>query len=546
MSVLREHESGDVVDKSTVRLANCVPALAAAACALAFLLQVYFGSLQESLTWDEPGYIAAGYANWAWGDYRLNADHPPLMQKLSALPLLFLHLSAPPLDDALFRDEANPRATYGRHFVFTSGNDALRIARWARLPVMLLGTALILCVYAWSRQLFGPAAALLPTALAALSPNLIAHAKLATEDLGCAALMFCAVWSLWWSLERPSAARAALCGAATGLALLAKYTALLLVPLYPLLAALAWRRRPERPRAAHCLGHLALLGAVAFAVVGFAYGLRFRPDLYWRGIFRIYPDVNPDYLFYFWGQVSDEPFWYHAIASLLIKTPLPALLLIGLGAVGLARAPLRGASRWFLLLPPLAVLAASCFDITNPGVRRVLPAIPFLLVLAGAAPRALPRRSAPLVVCLLVAWSALEAARIFPHHLSYLNPAVGGPERGPYILDESNIDWGQDLPALAAWQRENPSSEPVQLFYFGSALPSAYGVRSVAFDVSRLEDPPPGTVAISAHYLAGLRKLQASTGADADWLTRYAPIAKAGYSIFIYRFPAEAAQPGSP
>jgi hypothetical protein len=350
--------------------------------------------------------------------------------------------------------------------------------------------------------------------------------------------MFCAVWSLWWSLERPSAARGVLCGAVTGLALLAKYTGLLLVPLYPLLTALAWRRRPDRPQPTQWLGHLALLGGVAFAVVGLAYGLRFRPDLYWQGIFRIYPDVNPDYLYYFWGRVSDEPFWYHAIASLLIKAPLSALLLVGLGAVGVARARPRGASSWFLLLPPLAVLAASCFDVTNPGVRRVLPAIPFLLVFAGAAPRALPRCSGALLIALLVAWSALEAARIFPHHLSYLNPACGGPERGPYVLDESNIDWGQDLPALAAWQRENPSPEPLQLFYFGTAEPSAYGVRSVAFDVSRVEDPPPGTVAISAHYLAGLRKLQNRTGADADWLTRYAPVAKAGYSIFIYRFPA--------
>ena len=142
--------------------------------------------------------------------------------------------------------------------------------------------------------------------------------------------------------------------------------------------------------------------------------------------------------------------------------------------------------------------------------------------------------------------SRASAARIFPPHLSYQNPAVGGPERGPYTLDESNIDWGQDLPALAAWQRENPSAEPLQLFYFGTAEPSAYGVRALAFDASRVEDPPDGTVAISAHYLAGLRKLEALTGADADWLTRYEPVAKAGYSIFIYRFPAETAQPPSP
>lgn len=521
---------------SSIRERLCL--VGAAACAFTFLLQVFVGSLEKSLTWDEPGYIAAGYVNWVRGDYRLNTDHPPLMQKLQALPLLFLDVSAPPVDDDLFGAGRNPRATYGRRFVFGSGNDVARITRWARAPVMLLGFSLIFCVYGWGRQLYGPVVALLPTALAALSPNLVAHSKLATEDLGCAALMFCAVWTFWWSLQRARTVRSLSCGAVTGIALLSKYTALLLVPTYLLLSALAWRRRPNPTEPVQLLRNLALVGAVAFVVVGLAYGLRFRPDLYWEGVFRIYPDVNPDYSYYFWGRVWDEPRWYYALASLVIKTPLSTLLLLAMGALGAVCARNRDANSWFVLIPALVVLAASCFDITNPGVRRVLPALPFLLLFAAAAPRALPRRSGALAISLLVAWSALTALHIFPHHLSYLNAAFGGPERGPYVLDESNIDWGQDLPALAEWQREHPSSEPLRLLYFGTAQPSAYGVRAVVFDLAQVEEPPSGTVAISAHYLAGLRKLQARTGADADWLSKYEPVAKAGHSIFIYRFPS--------
>ena len=129
-----------------------------------------------------------------------------------------------------------------------------------------------------------------------------------------------------------------------------------------------------------------------------------------------------------------------------------------------------------------------------------------------------------------------EAVATYPHHLSYLNRAAGGSERGPHVFDESNIDWGQDLPALAAWQREHLPDEPLRMLYFGSADPAAYGVRAVGFDVSLVEAPPPGTYAISAHYLVFFRKLAALTGADADWLTRFEPIGRAGYSIYLYRF----------
>ena len=503
-------------------------------CGLVFFAQERVASQRESLTWDETGYVAAGYVNLVNGDYRLNADHPPLMQKLSALPLLLLQVQVPPVDDPRVLRSENPRATYGREFFFESGNDALRMTQLARIPVILIGAGLVLGVFAFARSLFGTGPAVAAAALAVLCPNLVAHARLATEDLGCAAGMFAAVFTLWRCVERPGPVRALVCGVVTGLALLAKYTALLLVPIFALLALVAWRRCRDRITPSELAGTLAVVAGVAFAVVGFGYGFAFRPDLYLEGIFRIYPDVARDYAFYFWGRVSRDPFWYHATASLLIKTPLPTLALMALAGWRARRAaPERVA---FLLLPPAVMLVATFFDITNPGIRRALPALPFLLCFAALSFSAPRTRAATAVAGLLLAGSVIEAVRAWPHHLAYLNDVAGGSEAGPYVTDESNVDWGQDLPRLADWQRAHQRpDETLRLYYFGSAEPSAWGVRAEPFDVADVEAPRPGLYAISAHYLAWFRKLEALDGADSDWLEKYEPIDRVGESIYIYR-----------
>ena len=200
-------------------------------------------------------------------------------------------MHAPPAGAPRFLQSENPRATYGREFFFASGNDPLRMTALARIPVIAIGAALVLCVFAFSRSLFGSEPALAATALAVLCPNLVAHARLATEDLGCAAGMFAAVYTLWRCVERPGSARAFVCGVVTGIALLTKYTALLLLPIFAGLALVAWRRCRDRITPSELAGTLAVVAGVAFAVVGLGYGLAFRPDLYWQGVFKIYPDV---------------------------------------------------------------------------------------------------------------------------------------------------------------------------------------------------------------------------------------------------------------
>src|ERR1700716_2375547 len=52
-----------------------------------FLLQCLTGMTQQSATYDEPVYIAAGYSYIETGDFRLKQDAPPLVATLSGIAL---------------------------------------------------------------------------------------------------------------------------------------------------------------------------------------------------------------------------------------------------------------------------------------------------------------------------------------------------------------------------------------------------------------------------------------------------------------------------
>jgi 4-amino-4-deoxy-L-arabinose transferase-like glycosyltransferase len=437
----------------------------------------------------------------------------------------------------------NAAVGFGHALIFQSGNDPRRVAFWSRLPILGLGTALVISVFFWGRRLYGPWPALGGSVLCAFGPNLIAHAGLATEDLGCAALMFLATWTFWLAHRDGGTWRWVRCGLVTGLAFVSKYTALLLAPVFLAIAVLSFLggKRGSRLLRSWIRG-LGIVGGVSALVVGLAYGPRLGWLPYLHGIQQIYGDLRSGYDFYLAGDFSASGWWYYALAALAFKVSLGTLLLIVLSLVHLLRGVDDMEDGLFVLVPAAAVVVASFFDGANLGLRRILPALPFLYLFAGRAmawAAGSPLRPARLALVLaLLGWTVTETVRIYPHHLSFISAAAGGPLRGPYLLDDSNIDWGQDLPALADWQRRHPEATPLRLLYFGTASPRAYGVEAEAVSsVTELIAPRPGTYAISAHWLVRLRHLAPRLGPGVDWLRRFEPVGHAGYSIFVYDIP---------
>jgi hypothetical protein len=138
------------------------------------------------------------------------------------------------------------------------------------------------------------------------------------------------------------------------------------------------------------------------------------------------------------------------------------------------------------------------------------------------------RLSAGLVA--IVCIQALSAALIAPHYLSYFNRMFGGPSEGYRYLADSNVDWGQDLPALRETLARVGAKRPL-LSYFGSAPPEAYGVHATPWMAGSPSSPESfDWIAISATNLDGVYLTDDPFAPFRD----VSPSARAAYSLLLY------------
>jgi hypothetical protein len=514
-----------------------LPALVAVALVLG---QGLWASEHESQTWDEAMGLASGFAQVEQGRLDLATEWPPLLGLLTWLPLTLNGATLPELPPLGAPDTALPG--FGQRFLYDGSNRPLELLRWSRFAVLLLTLAAVGTVVAWAHRLHGTAGAWLAAVLCAFEPNWLAHGHLTAWDGIATSTFTLALFAAASFLDRPGAGRAALAGAALGLALSAKFTTLLLAPIFVALLCLtrpragAWRiETAERDDLG--IGRLVALAglglAAALLVLGLSYNGGFRFDLFLAAAGNIYGMTAAGFDNYLLGQFQEDPFFHYYVVAWLAKSPVAFLVLVVAGAVATVRWGRR--ALWAPAAAAVALLfTVTMFDPLDIGIRRVLPAVPATLVLASGAVR-WGRRAAPLgvAVWLLAGLGAAETLARAPYYLSFFNVIAGGPSRGIEVLDASNIDWGQDLVALAALQ-EREGLGKLALRYHGSADPAAWGVAYRPMRPGEEQQPRPGvTYAISVHKLNRMRR---SGRPGADWWARYTPWRVAGNSLYLYRF----------
>jgi hypothetical protein len=489
-------------------------------------------------TYDEPVHLAAGWTDLVDGRYRLNAlDHPPLAEMWAALPLLAVR-------PAVFYSHPDWLSARVYHYadLFLYRNrvpwDRLLGAarRWNALTLSLLLAA---ALAAWAGRLDGEPAAWGAASALALCVPWISNAALVTTDGLSAALFFAGAALLAPPVER-GRARWALAGAAAGAALAAKFNMILLPPLL----ACAWlaEARPEQ-RFARERGRILLAALCAVAALALAYRVA-RVPLWWTGLTATLERLSQGRPAYLAGRHGSEGWWWYFPAAILVKTPLSLLALAAGGAWRSLRRP-RAEAAW-LLLPAAGYLAAALTSKTQIGYRHVLPLYPFFCLWAGLASARLWRSgvSGRAALAALLAFQAWSVLRVSPNLLTYFNEAAGGPLGGRRWLADSNLDWGQDLPALGAElaRRGNPV---VALSYFGTGDPAAHGVRFVPVGMSgvidragadRLPEGGPFYLAVSATNRAGVyfREKDAFS-----WLDAREPVARPGGTIDLFDLTAD-------
>ncbi len=278
---------------------------------------------------------------------------------------------------------------------------------------------------------------------------------------------------------------------------------------------------------------------------------RLLPDAYLHGLSLVSHKIQR--LSYLNGEISTGGWWYYFIVTFLLKTPLPLILLLLLTPFGLKSIWQKASLQMLcLLLPPVSYFALAVLSRFNIGHRHILLIYPFLFVMAGfLVPWMAQQRAAvKALFSALALWYVASSVTIFPHYLAYFNELAGGPDNGYKYLVDSNLDWGQDLKGLKRYMMDH-GIDRIWLSYFGLASPDYYGITYdylpslVIFDpknkhreLLQLDRLPSlkGTVAISATNLVGV--YLPVLGINKDYFEYYrnqTPVAKIGYSIFIYR-----------
>jgi 4-amino-4-deoxy-L-arabinose transferase-like glycosyltransferase len=513
-------------------------------------LQMLVVIREKSITVDEYVMIPAGFYHLTERDYRPVGEHPPVAKVLAAVPLLFTETTAPRIDGG-----PNDYDFFLQKFNEFWRMNAARLEHvsfWARVPAVALTVLLGGLVFVFARRYWGERAALFAVALYSLEPTVLAHGRVVQTDIPSALAFLLFSVAAYEYLKLPDARRAIYVGLALGFAAATKFSMVALAPVVCLGLAALFALAPRRGiRRANVFGHACALALAAVFAVNAAYLFQRRePDSLDSALARsvvparvsarlhaplevgfkaLQTALPPDFVYGIgWqlghaqkghnagllGDYSRTGWWYYFPVAFALKTPLPVVLLTLCGLVWAASRLRRtkDSRLLLLLLPPAFFTALLMLSTINIGVRYFLPAYPFFFVAAGlmlddALTRAKKlgrRRLAASLAAFAFCWVAVESARAFPDHMSYVNQLVSGRERWWYLSD-SNVEWGDDVRDLALYLRERGETR-VGGALLGWQLLGLYGVEQAAVFV------PPGATPEEVRYVAvGASLLNGST-----------------------------------
>ncbi len=535
-----------------------------------------FQAWRVGITVDEPGHLISSHFYWHGNDVLKPGDMPPLIKLAGGWPSLFFKLPIPyDYPDVWNSQQEAPIAA---ETMVRLGREQTRrlffVSRMA-LTVFPLMTALLL--WAWGRQLFSPLTGLLLAFVFVAEPTAMGHGSLFKNDHAAAFTFFFFWYRAWRFWRTPSNAAIGWLAAALVLACSAKMSLLILVGIAPLLLALRLWRTPLSCAAAIAgtfallyVGMLALfqldtrllttadLGKAVYRgmpqVIALASNL-FRvlplPRLLWEGCTELFfsnAAASPVYLL---GNLYTGGHPYYFLIAIALKLQHGFQLLMLLGLVRLALwiwRPEHRVNAFFLLLPPIIYVGLASLSTFQLGLRLILPAFPFGILVAGAGLFWLVGSRRFVVAGALVTWIAVTSIGVYPHGITFFNMLAGGPGQGLLYLADSNLDWGQALPDTAAFCRQN-GIKKIRLSYFGLDIPQHYFTDKemelipppweAKYARGEKWVPEPGYYAISASLIPGFL-FQTKYKDYYENFRKMEPIGRPGHAIYVYKVDAPA------
>ena len=402
---------------------------------------------------------------------------------------------------------------------------------YARALMSLFSLLLGFYIFKFARELYGNKAGFAALGLYSFSPNVIAHSGLITTDILVSCFMFITVYYFWKFRDDKSRVKWVLVsGIFLGLALLSKYTAVILFAILPIFL-IAEKVFYKKKLKAVPFVFIVLIGLF---VLNLGYGfngtfgkldkrilrsnlfltldktaaLKLLPQPYIIGFDRqqhINEIGHPAFLM---GKYSYHGWWYYFPAAFALKEPLPLLFMI-LAFLLLFKYRQTGKSLpadYFLIIPAVMLVVVACFfNKNNAGFRYMLPLFPFMFVLLGNLVNVKVKMIKPALIVLLL-WYGVDSLMAHPYYIAYFNELAGGSKNGYKYLADSNLDWGQDRNLVIKYMKD----------------------KQLQFNP---KTPVAGKIIINANNLEDVFVMDKNTH---QWLRDLRPSGNIGYSWLIY------------
>jgi len=532
-------------------------------------LWIVTAARELSATFDEPFYLKSSMQSWRSGSNKelMRAGTMPLPIDLQYLPVYLWEQSrGEPFD----LDNAEVF-----HRIFPVARSMNLVFWW-----LMLGYGLLL-----GRFFGGDWGGRFAVGFLACEPSLLGHACLATTDIAIVAMMFVFTYHYALGRQRNRWARWILPGILYGLAMCAKASALMFVPI--VMGALEipvwWRNGAFYPKAGtNRIRHLwqqtvglrsdfVKILAIGTIVLWFYCGTDWKPQasfVTWAASQEgkpwhesmdwlanhatLFPNAGEGLMYqikhnirghgvYFYGDWYKRALWYYFPVAMTIKLTIIVLLTL----VFCLTKPRSYLTPLNLISLLLLIFSLNCR--VQIGIRIVFPLLAFVLLTASVT---LSRRIDLwslgykwLALAILGTSNIYPAWTTWPDGLRYANELWGGPENIHRILSDSNSDWGQGLIDLDRTAQQMGLPLP-RVWYFGTdpnvnntsrSLP-LHSIELAAQTPEDVEKSIKGqVVAVSLTVLFGNNTFTPQMKVAVDYLKGMQPIGRSR-SFLIYDF----------
>ncbi len=545
------------------------------------LLLVHFilavtSMIQKSSTSDELLHVVAGYSYLTERDFRYNPEHPPLVKEIAAFPLLFLDLN---LEKGNAWNNAYEWIA-GKEFFFKDNENADLILFLGRLMMILISCLLAYFIFKFASELYGNKAGVFALFLYIFSVNILAHARIVQTDLPAALIILMGIYFFRKLLMNPNLKNVLINGLIFGIALSIKFTTIYLLIFYIVLfiTFIVIKRYTKKERneiyeiftknsIKRFIKYSIIILVIPLIILFIVYGFNFDlynnqlkkeivehavgdnfigkvsygvvkfvpvPSYYLQGLKQVVKQSKTGYRAYIMGQYKKGGWWYYFPIAFLIKTPIAMLLLIILALIFLKKLKKNWMDELFLIIPALLYFLFFIPSQLNIGLRHILPVYVFLFIFVSKIINH-KKFLIKFLIIILSIWYLISSLIIFPNYLAYFNEIVT-PDYGHNFLIDSNLDWGQDLKGLKKYLDKNEIKDKIYLSYWGPDDPDYRNINYEFYrrimDDNEVCQEVKGYIAVSVNHLVGMKEYESYCF---DWLDKYEPITKIGYSIWVYK-----------